>query len=59
MSQDHSRQRDRQDYYGNTALCTIVHRAVKSISVIARRPSSTENRSELILASMTVDMDSL
>jgi len=20
---------DRQDYYGNTALCTIVHRAVK------------------------------
>jgi len=22
---------DRQDYYGNTALCTEVHRAVKNI----------------------------
>jgi len=24
---------DRQDYYGNTALCTNVHRAVKSFSI--------------------------
>ena len=31
LIRDHecNRQRDIQDYYGNTALCTIVHRALK------------------------------
>ena len=38
------RQTDRQDYYGNTALCTSVHRAVKKLS--AAEPFARSGKTE-------------